>query len=73
MKTYQIDVLNPKAVKLLQDLADLNLISIRKTDENLSIVLKRLRKKASINTPSIEEITQEVELVREKRNASKKR
>jgi hypothetical protein len=73
MKTYQIDVLNPKAVKLLQDLADLNLISIRKTDENLSSVLKRLRKKASINTPSIDEITKEVELVREKRNASKKR
>ena len=73
MKTYQIDVLNPKAVKLLQDLADLNLISIRKTDENLSSVLTRLRKKASINTPSIDEITKEVELVREKRNASKKR
>ncbi len=73
MKTYQIDVLDPKAVKLLQDLADLNLISIRKTDENLSNVLKRLRKKASIKLPSIEEITREVEIVREKRNDSKKR
>ena len=27
--TYHVDILNPKAVKLLQDLADLDLISIK--------------------------------------------
>jgi hypothetical protein len=73
MKSYQIDILNPKAEKLLQDLADLELISFRKTEENLQSVIKRLRKKASANPPSLEEITKEVEIVRAKRNATKKR
>ncbi len=72
MKTYQIDILNPKAVKLLQDLADLDLISFRKTEDSLQSVIKRLRKKASASPPSLEEITKEVELVRAKRYATKK-
>lgn len=73
MESYQIDILNPKAVKLLQDLADLELISFRKTEENLQSVIKRLRKKALENPPSLEEITKEVEIVRAKRYATKKR
>jgi len=73
MKSYQIDILNPKAEKLLKDLADLELISFRKTEENLQSVIKRLRKKASPNPPSLEEITKEVEIVRAKRYATKKR
>ncbi len=73
MKSYQIDILNPKAEKLLQDLADLELISFRKTEENLQSVIKRLRKKALANPPSLEEITKEVEIVRAKRYATKKR
>jgi len=73
MKSYQIDILNPKAEKLLQDLADLELISFRETEENLQSVIKRLRKKASANPPSLEEITKEVEIVRAKRYATKKR
>lgn len=72
--TFQVDILNPKATKLLQDLADLNLISITKNSEDsfLKMVVK-LRKKAAANHPSIEEITKEVELVRMKRYAQKKR
>jgi hypothetical protein len=73
MKSFQIDILNPKAVKLLQDLADLELISFRKTEDNLQSVIRRLREKASVNPPSLEEITKEVEIVRAKRYASKKK
>lgn len=71
--TYQVDILDPKATKLLKDLADLKLISIRLTsDDNFLKVVGRLRKKASSNPPSLEEITKEVESVRAKRYASKK-
>jgi len=73
MKTYQIDILNPKAVKLLQDLADLELITFNPTNESLSNALKRLREKASTNPPTLDEITKEVEIVRAKRYAAKKK
>jgi hypothetical protein len=73
MRSYHIEILNPKAVKLLEDLADLDLISFKKTEDNLQNVIKRLRKKASANPPSLEEITKEVETVRAKRYAAKKR
>jgi hypothetical protein len=72
MKTYQIDLLNPKAARLLQDLADLKLISIKETKKQdfLDIVTK-LRNKASSKVPSLEEITKEVEMVRAERYAKK--
>jgi hypothetical protein len=70
MKTYQIDILNPKAARLLQDLADLKLISIKETKKQDFIdIVTKLRKKASSNVPSLEEITKEVEMVRAKRYA----
>jgi hypothetical protein len=59
---------NPNAVKLLQDLADLNLISIKQTSEdNFLRVVGKLRSKAAGNPPSLDEITKEVEAVRTKR------
>lgn len=69
MNTMQIDILNPKAAKLLKDLADLNLIAIRETSKTgFATVLKKLRSKsASALTP--EEINKEVEIVRTKRYA----
>lgn len=68
MNSIQIDILNPKAAKLLRDLADLKLIAIRKSPKNnFAAVLKKLR--ANDITPSLEEITKEVELVRAKRYA----
>jgi hypothetical protein len=71
--TYQVDILDPKATKLLQDLADLNLISIRQDSEDSFLkVVSRLRKKALSNLPSLKEITKEVEVVRAKRYAQKK-
>ena len=69
MNTMQIDILNPKAAKLLKDLADMDLIAIRDTSKNgFATVLKKLRSKNRI-APSLEEITKEVELVRSKRYA----
>jgi hypothetical protein len=65
MKTYQIDLLNPKAARLLQDLAELNLISIKETKkENFLEIVAKLRRKAVSNVPTLDEITKEVELVR---------
>ncbi len=69
MTSMQIDILNPKATKLLEDLADLRLISIKDNSKSgFATVLKRLRKNAK-TAPSLEEITKEVELVRAKRYA----
>jgi len=74
MTTVQVDILNPKAGKLLQDLADLNLISIKDLGEDSFLkVVMRLRKKAAKSPPSLEEITEEVELVRAKRYGKEKR
>lgn len=71
--TLQIDILNPKATKLLRDLEDLNLISIKDKPENEFMkVVSKLRKKAAVDAPSIEMITREVEIVRAKRYAEKK-
>jgi hypothetical protein len=69
MNTMRIDILNPKATKLLKDLADLNLIAIQDTSKNgFASVLKKLRLKAK-SAPTFDEITNEVELVRGKRYA----
>ena len=73
MTSYNVDIINPKADKLLKDLADLNLISISKRkNESFNDVLTRLRKKASQNPPTLEEITKEVEIVRAKNYAKRK-
>ena len=75
MESYQIDILNPKATKLLKDLADLKLISIKPSAENKILkTIASIRKNAeSIGTPSLEEITSEVEEVRSERYAQKKK
>ncbi len=69
MNTMRINILNPKAARLLKDLADLNLIAIQDTSKNgFATVLKKLRSKAK-SSPTLDEITKEVELVRAKRYA----
>ena len=74
MNTVQVDILNPKAGKLLQDLADLNLISIKEPmDDSFLKVVSRLRKKAEKAPPTLHEITKEVEFVRAKRYVKEKR
>ncbi len=67
METVKVDILKPEARKLLKDLADLDLIAIRKsTKSDFSEVLKKLRSKSE-TVPSSEEITSEVEAVRSRR------
>jgi len=67
MATLNIEILNPKAKKLLQDLADLRLISISESVANpfLDAVKKIRSKNARL---SLLDITKEVEIVRAKRN-----
>jgi hypothetical protein len=66
MNTIQIEILNPKAGKLLQDLADLELIAIKKpVEKGFSNILLKLRADA-VSAPTLEEITDEVEAVRTK-------
>lgn len=68
METIRIDILNPKAKALLNDLENLDLIRIRseKSDTDFSDLLKKLRSKAD-KAPSLEEIAAEVESVRKSR------
>jgi hypothetical protein len=73
MTTLQVDILNPKAGKLLEDLAELKLISIRNTsDDGFLKIVNKFRAKAKRNPPSLEDITKEVEIVRSKRYAKAK-
>ncbi|MEQ9288140.1 MAG: hypothetical protein RIG77_14585 [Cyclobacteriaceae bacterium] len=72
MESLQIEILNPKAKKLIEDLAALDLISIvPKSDskEDFFKMLEKVRTKGS--DISLEEITKEVEAVRAKRYAKK--
>ena len=70
MESLRIDILNPKAKALLKDLANLELIRIRKekSTNDLSDLLKKFRSKKG-KVPSMEEITAEVEAVRKARYA----
>ena len=72
MTTLQIDIIEPKAAKLLEDLAAMNLISIQSTNQDR---LKNLLNKLRVHSDdiSMEEITQEVEFVRAERYASRKK
>lgn len=68
---FRVDILNPKAVKLLKTLADLDLISIHEESKNgFEDVLKKLRSN-SLSAPNLEEITKEVEKVRARRYEQK--
>jgi hypothetical protein len=71
METLRIEILNPKAKKLLKDLADLNLITIDKMDDLKQEFKDLLSKLRSESVPSLEEITREVEIVRTSRYEKK--
>ncbi len=72
MQTIQVNVLNPKAYKLLQDLAELELISLEENNNDSFLkTVAELREKASTYPISLEEITKEAELVRSNRYANK--
>ena len=68
METIRVDILNPKAKSLLKDLADLDLIRIKK--DKVKSEFKELLDNLRINSddaPSLDEITAEVESVRKAR------
>ncbi len=71
METLRIDIVNPKAKKIINELADLNLISIRDKDPIKSFQKILLKLRTKTKTVSLEEITKEVELVRTKRYGKK--
>ena len=71
METLRIDIVNPKAKKIIKELAELNLISIRDKDPIKSF--QKLLSKLRNNTKKItlDEITKEVERVRSRRYGKK--
>jgi hypothetical protein len=72
MDSLRIELLHPKASQLLDDLEDLNLISIKREKKtDFSKFLKKLRTKSK-GKISDDIISKEVESVRAKRYASKK-
>jgi hypothetical protein len=73
MESLTITLRNPKAKKLLKDLEDLNLItinSVQKSKDDFLALLDTMRTRNK-KSPSLAEITKEVEAVRKKRHAKK--
>ena len=69
MLIIQIELIDPRARKLLADLAEMNLIKIQEPvsiEAHFEALLQRLR--LSEETLTLEEITKEVEEVRAKRS-----
>jgi galactose-1-phosphate uridylyltransferase len=69
METISIEINNPKAKQLLQDLANMNLITI-KPKQTINELLEKLRNNRT-QTPSLDEISAEVEQIRLSRYAKK--
>lgn len=68
MESMRIEILNPKAKSLIKKLAEMDLIRIKKekAKPEFAELLERLRLNSS-NLPSLEEISREVELIRNSR------
>ncbi len=68
MESLRIDIINPKALSILQNLADLDLIKIKKDffKSEFSELLKKIRNNSE-NPLSLDEIAMEVEIVRKSR------
>jgi len=71
MESLRIEIVNPKAKRMINSMADLDLIRIKKekTKSEFVELLTRLRKNSE-NAPSLDEITSEVESVRKSRYES---
>ena len=73
MEALKIEILNPKALKLIKGMQDLNLIKVERAPKSaLKALLDKTRKKAA-TAPSFDEITKIVEEVRAERYAKKKK
>lgn len=62
MKTMQVEIKDPRAVKILSDLADLGIISIQSEQKEKGL-LSRVNKMAENSIPSTDDIRKEVQLV----------
>jgi len=72
MPALRIEILNKKALKLIQGMQELNLIRVEEDPEsNIKAYLKKMRKKGD-SAPDLDEITSIVEEVRAERYAKKK-
>jgi hypothetical protein len=74
MESIQVEILNPKAKSILNNLADLKLINITKSADSKKNLVKFLNKIRSKNSKplTLKEITKEVEFVRSKRYSKAK-
>ena len=73
MEALRIEILNPKVINILKDLASLKLITIKETinsEKEFKLLLKKLRN-SSDSAPSLNEITNVVEEARTERYAKK--
>tara|TARA_R110002020_G_scaffold272392_4_gene487527 strand:+ start:2068 stop:2283 length:216 start_codon:yes stop_codon:yes gene_type:complete len=71
MEALKIEILNPKALKLIRDMEDLNLIKVSSDPiSKMKAYLMRMRKDSD-SAPSIEEIAKMVDEVRTSRNEEK--
>ncbi|HAH54549.1 MAG TPA: hypothetical protein DCM02_04500 [Flavobacterium sp.] len=71
MEALKIEILNPKALQLIKEMQDLNLIKVTTEPvSKLQSYLKKMRKNAS-SVPSLDEIATIVEEVRVERYAKK--
>jgi len=71
MESIMVNLLNPLAKKLLEDLQELDLIEIKSSNKDWVEFLQDMRKHAD-TAPSMDEIVEEVKKVRAQRYASKK-
>ena len=71
MEALKIEILNPKALKLIKGMQDLNLIKVSDAPATkFKAYLKKMRQNSS-TAPSLEEITKIVEKVRSTRYSKK--
>ena len=70
-EALKIEILNPKALKLIKGMQELNLIKVSEEPASrLKIYLKKMRRNSS-KAPNLKEITNIVEKVRSARYAKK--
>ncbi|TCO11101.1 hypothetical protein [Natronoflexus pectinivorans] len=68
MESLRIEIINPKAKNIIKNLADMDLIRIKKekVKNEFAELLEKLRRNSD-KVPSLDEITKEVEKVRKAR------
>ncbi len=63
IQTVTIDIMNEKAMKLLQDLEQLQLIRLRK-EENTPLTKKNINYKGAMKKQNLEEVDDQLEKLR---------